>query len=111
MLISLETRITRANNYVKFAKDKKLIEDQRENLSEALDYMINVDVFEKFKCPACDGSSLLSIMIIHLNDDHKWRRCETDPGDGPTITEWLDELEKSGYDLTVKFTIEGENDE
>jgi|SRR5687767_8062783 len=100
-----------AKGYLNIAKDRDCTSNQRSDLSDALEYMISNDILQQFPCPACSDESLLGIIIIHLNDDHKWRRCETDPGDGPTITEWLDELEKSGYDLTVKFTIEGEKNE
>jgi hypothetical protein len=41
-------------------------------------------------CPACTGVSTVPVIIIHLNDGHKWSRED--------IADWLETLD---LDLTI----------
>ncbi len=43
------------------------------------------NIFKKVNCPACEISTALKYVIIHLNDNQKWTR--------EAIADWLDTLD------------------
>lgn len=73
------------------------------------------DVRASVRCPLrASGNCAMHDMLLdvmsmvgHLNDIHRWPRCESDRNEHnqhlPTISGWLqEEAEKNGWDLTCR---------